>query len=104
VFFPYIKLSEEEETSNHYYLICFNMITAEIDIIDNIHNDLEDLDLRYSPYAMALINSFIDYLEYIKHPKVDAFFSHSKNTANALEDSLQRCRLQIVCNEAHGNV
>ncbi|GKA01675.1 ulp1 protease family, C-terminal catalytic domain-containing protein [Tanacetum coccineum] len=73
VFFPCIKLSEE--TSNHYYLICFNMMTAEIDIIDNLHNDLEDLDLRYGPYAMALINSFIHYLEYIKHPKVDAFFS-----------------------------
>ncbi|GJR20031.1 hypothetical protein Tco_0968558 [Tanacetum coccineum] len=54
VFFTCIKLSEEEETSNHYYLICFNMMTAEIDIIDNIHNDLEDLDLRYGPYAMAL--------------------------------------------------
>ncbi|GJY85503.1 hypothetical protein Tco_0499529 [Tanacetum coccineum] len=54
VFFPCIKLSEEEETRNHYYLICFNMMTAEIDIIDNIHNDLEDLDLRYGPYAMAL--------------------------------------------------
>ncbi|GKE28001.1 ulp1 protease family, C-terminal catalytic domain-containing protein, partial [Tanacetum coccineum] len=75
VFFPCIKLSEEEETSNHYYLICFNMMTAEIDIIDNIHNDLEDLDLRYGPYAMALINTFIYYLGYIKHPKVDAFFS-----------------------------
>ncbi|GKC83863.1 hypothetical protein Tco_1139580, partial [Tanacetum coccineum] len=54
VFFPCIKLSEEEETSNHYYLICFNMMTAEIDIIDNIRNYLEDLDLRYGPYAMAL--------------------------------------------------
>ncbi|GJW04618.1 ulp1 protease family, C-terminal catalytic domain-containing protein [Tanacetum coccineum] len=75
VFFPCIKFSEEEETSNHYYLIFFNMMTAEIDIIDNIHNDLEDLNLRYGPYAMALINSFIHYLEYIKHPKVDAFFS-----------------------------
>ncbi|GKE37815.1 hypothetical protein Tco_1461220 [Tanacetum coccineum] len=54
VFFPCIKLSEEEETSNHYYLICINMMTAEIDIINNIHNDLEDLDLRYGPYTMAL--------------------------------------------------
>ncbi|GKG45029.1 hypothetical protein Tco_0495107, partial [Tanacetum coccineum] len=36
------------------YLICFNMMTAEIDIIDNLHNDLEDLDLRYGPCAMAL--------------------------------------------------
>nr|GEU93246.1 ulp1 protease family, C-terminal catalytic domain-containing protein [Tanacetum cinerariifolium] len=75
VFFPCIKLLEEEDRSNHYYLICFNMMIVEIDIIDNIHNDLEDLNLRYGPYAMALINSFIDYLEYIKHPKVDAFFS-----------------------------
>nr|GEV19813.1 hypothetical protein [Tanacetum cinerariifolium] len=55
VFFPCIKLSEEEEVSNHYYLICFNMMTDEIGIIDNIHNDLEDLDLRYGPYAMALV-------------------------------------------------
>ncbi|GKB52007.1 hypothetical protein Tco_0902760, partial [Tanacetum coccineum] len=55
VFFPCIKLSEEEERRNHYYLICFNMMTAEIDIIDNIQNDLEDLDLRYGPYAMALL-------------------------------------------------
>ncbi|GJU57277.1 hypothetical protein Tco_1235043, partial [Tanacetum coccineum] len=54
VFFPCIKLSEE--TSNHHYLICFNMMTAEIDIIDNLHNDLEDLDLRYGPYAMALVS------------------------------------------------
>nr|GEW17794.1 ulp1 protease family, C-terminal catalytic domain-containing protein [Tanacetum cinerariifolium] len=53
VFFPCVKLSEEE-TSNHYYLICFNMMTIEIDIIDNIYNDLEDLDLRYGPHAMAL--------------------------------------------------
>ncbi|GJS80759.1 hypothetical protein Tco_0730640 [Tanacetum coccineum] len=52
VFFPCIKLSEE--TSSHYYLICFNMMTAKIDIIDNLNNDLEDLDLRYGPYAMAL--------------------------------------------------
>ncbi|GJR20033.1 ulp1 protease family, C-terminal catalytic domain-containing protein [Tanacetum coccineum] len=74
VFFPCIKLLDKE-TSNHYYLICFNMMTAEIDIIDNIHNDVEDLELRYGPYAMGLINTFIDYLGYKKHPKVDAFFS-----------------------------
>nr|GEZ96492.1 ulp1 protease family, C-terminal catalytic domain-containing protein [Tanacetum cinerariifolium] len=49
-----IVQKEEKETSNRYYLICFNMMTAEIDIIDNIHKDLEDLDLRYGPYAMAL--------------------------------------------------
>ncbi|GKE22428.1 zinc finger CCCH domain-containing protein 19, partial [Tanacetum coccineum] len=48
VFFPCMK------DSNHHYIICFDMKNAEIDIIDNINNDVEDISVRYGAYAMAL--------------------------------------------------
>lgn len=53
VFFPMIKMSKE---SHHFYLICFNLKTVEIDIIDNIDNDLEDLDVRYGAYANTVVS------------------------------------------------
>lgn len=40
---------------NHYYLLCFNMISAEIEIMDNLDDDSEDLDDRYGPYAMTMV-------------------------------------------------
>ncbi|GJT82839.1 ulp1 protease family, C-terminal catalytic domain-containing protein [Tanacetum coccineum] len=40
VFFPMITTKR----SHHFYLICFNMKTAEIDIIDNLNNDVDDID------------------------------------------------------------
>ncbi|GJV19956.1 hypothetical protein Tco_1368976 [Tanacetum coccineum] len=48
-FFPCMK------DSNHHYIICFDMKNAEIDIIDNINNDVEDISVRYGAYAMALV-------------------------------------------------
>ncbi|GJU76662.1 ulp1 protease family, C-terminal catalytic domain-containing protein [Tanacetum coccineum] len=66
VFFPCIK------DSNHHYIICFNIKNAEIDIIDNINNDVEDISERYGAYAMALIDSFINYLERCYHPGIFA--------------------------------
>ncbi|GKA61264.1 ulp1 protease family, C-terminal catalytic domain-containing protein [Tanacetum coccineum] len=39
VFFPTITTKR----SHHFYLICFNMKTAEIDIIDNLDNDVDDI-------------------------------------------------------------
>ncbi|GJX05102.1 ulp1 protease family, C-terminal catalytic domain-containing protein [Tanacetum coccineum] len=66
VFFPCIK------DSNHYYIICFDMKNAEIDIIDNINNDVEDISERYGAYAVALIDSFINYLERHNHPSIFA--------------------------------
>ncbi|GKE46050.1 hypothetical protein Tco_1477308, partial [Tanacetum coccineum] len=53
-FFPCMK------DSNHHYIICFDMKNAEIDIIDNINNDVEDISVRYGAYAMALVR-FIQY-------------------------------------------
>ncbi|GJZ38088.1 hypothetical protein Tco_0584279, partial [Tanacetum coccineum] len=47
-FFPCIK------DTNHHYIVCFDMKNAEIDIIDNIKNDVEDISERYGAYAMAL--------------------------------------------------
>ena len=32
------------------------MKTVEIDIIDNMHNDNEDLDTRYSPYGQKVVS------------------------------------------------
>ncbi|GKC08762.1 hypothetical protein Tco_1000372 [Tanacetum coccineum] len=91
VFFPCIKLSEEEETSNHYYLICFNMMTAEIDIIDNIHNDLEDLDLRYGPYAMAL--TVITHNDAYQADDLDAYDSDC--------DELNTAKVALMTNLSH---
>ncbi|GKB78926.1 hypothetical protein Tco_0945821, partial [Tanacetum coccineum] len=47
-FFPCIK------DSNHHYIICFDMKNAEIEIIDNINNEVEDISVRYGAYTMAL--------------------------------------------------
>ncbi|GJU38688.1 FAR1 DNA binding domain, zinc finger, SWIM-type, MULE transposase domain containing protein [Tanacetum coccineum] len=44
-----------KKDSNHHYIICFDMKNAEIDIIDNINNDVEDISERYGAYAMALV-------------------------------------------------
>ncbi|GJX43551.1 hypothetical protein Tco_0260227 [Tanacetum coccineum] len=43
VFFPIITTKR----SHHFYLMCFNMKTAEIDIIDNLNNDVDDIGQRY---------------------------------------------------------
>ncbi|GJS63188.1 hypothetical protein Tco_0677752, partial [Tanacetum coccineum] len=48
VFFPCIK------DSNNYYIICFDMKNAEIDIISNINNDVEDISERYGDYAISM--------------------------------------------------
>ncbi|GJW73489.1 ulp1 protease family, C-terminal catalytic domain-containing protein [Tanacetum coccineum] len=60
VFFPTIKMSKE---SNHFYVICFNLNTSEIEIIDNIDNGIDDMKTRYGVFPYALMESFIDYLE-----------------------------------------
>ncbi|GJT67808.1 ulp1 protease family, C-terminal catalytic domain-containing protein [Tanacetum coccineum] len=39
VFFPMVTTKR----SHHFYLICFNMKTAEINIIDNLDNDVDDI-------------------------------------------------------------
>ncbi|GJU75747.1 ulp1 protease family, C-terminal catalytic domain-containing protein [Tanacetum coccineum] len=64
VFFPTIKTSKK---SNHFYVICFNLKTSEIDIIDNIDNAIDDIKTRYGGFPCALMESFIDYLERKKH-------------------------------------
>ncbi|GKC01280.1 hypothetical protein Tco_0987416 [Tanacetum coccineum] len=43
VFFPMITTKR----SHHFYLMCFNMKSAEIDIIDNLNNDVDDIGQRY---------------------------------------------------------
>ncbi|GKB74951.1 ulp1 protease family, C-terminal catalytic domain-containing protein [Tanacetum coccineum] len=65
VFFPMITTKR----SHHFYLICFNMKTAEIDIIDNLDNDIEDISVRYGELPIYLIHTFLDYLGRINHPK-----------------------------------
>lgn len=47
-----------EKSSNHYYLICFNLRAAEIDIIDNDPNDIDDISVKYGnvPNAIVRIN------------------------------------------------
>ncbi|GKB13015.1 hypothetical protein Tco_0846938 [Tanacetum coccineum] len=65
-FFPCIK------DSNHHYIICFDMKNAEIDIISNINNDVEDISERYGDYAISMIDSFINYLERHNHPSIFA--------------------------------
>ncbi|GKD53010.1 ulp1 protease family, C-terminal catalytic domain-containing protein, partial [Tanacetum coccineum] len=64
VFFPTIKRSKK---SNHFYVICFNLKTSEIDIIDNIDNGIDDIKTRYCVFPCALMESFIDYLERKKY-------------------------------------
>ncbi|GJY60878.1 ulp1 protease family, C-terminal catalytic domain-containing protein [Tanacetum coccineum] len=64
VFFPTIKMSKK---SNHFYVICFNLKTSEIDIIDNIDNGIDDIKTRYGGFPCALMESFIDYPERKKH-------------------------------------
>nr|GEY01685.1 ulp1 protease family, C-terminal catalytic domain-containing protein [Tanacetum cinerariifolium] len=66
VFFPLTKMSK---SSDHFYVICFNMKTFKIDIIDNIDNGIYDIPTRYGDLAGALIDSFVDYLEINSHPK-----------------------------------
>ncbi|GJW53778.1 hypothetical protein Tco_0097863 [Tanacetum coccineum] len=51
VFFPMITTKR----SHHFYLICFNMKTAEIDIIDNLDNDVDDISVRYGELPIYLI-------------------------------------------------
>nr|GEU35737.1 ulp1 protease family, C-terminal catalytic domain-containing protein [Tanacetum cinerariifolium] len=65
-FFPCIK------DLNHHYIICFDMKNAEIDIIDNINDDVEDIPERYGAYAMDLIDTFINYLEKHNHRSIIA--------------------------------
>ncbi|GJT80249.1 ulp1 protease family, C-terminal catalytic domain-containing protein [Tanacetum coccineum] len=64
VFFPAIKMSKK---SNHFYVICFNLKTSEIKIIDNIDNGIDDIKTRYGGFPYALMESFIDYLERNKY-------------------------------------
>ncbi|GJY22987.1 ulp1 protease family, C-terminal catalytic domain-containing protein [Tanacetum coccineum] len=64
VFFPTIKMSKQ---SNHFYVICLNLKTFEIDIIDNIDNGIDDIKIRYGGFPCALMESFIDYLERKKY-------------------------------------
>ncbi|GJX10255.1 ulp1 protease family, C-terminal catalytic domain-containing protein [Tanacetum coccineum] len=68
VFFPSVMKILDE--LNHYYIICFDLKYGQIDIIDNIYNDDEDITARYGIYAMALIDSFINYLERVNHSKI----------------------------------
>ncbi|PWA72729.1 hypothetical protein CTI12_AA262800 [Artemisia annua] len=68
VFFPCIKMTESG--SNHYYVICFNLKNGNIDILDNIDNGIEDISVRYGKYAQVLIDTFVNYLERRKYPKV----------------------------------
>ncbi|PWA81936.1 ulp1 protease family, C-terminal catalytic domain-containing protein [Artemisia annua] len=70
VFFRMIHITKK---THHFYLICFNMKTVEIDVIDNINNNLEVLDRIYGPYANLVIKSFIEYMKREKHPKSDEF-------------------------------
>ncbi|GKB92960.1 hypothetical protein Tco_0979097, partial [Tanacetum coccineum] len=51
VFFPTIKMSKK---SNHFYVICFNLKTSEIEIIDNIDNGIDDIKTRYGGFPYAL--------------------------------------------------
>ncbi|GJZ65673.1 hypothetical protein Tco_0622369 [Tanacetum coccineum] len=64
VFFPAIKMSK---ISNHFYVICFNLKTSGIKIIDNIDNGIDDIKIRYGGFLYALMESFIDYLERKKY-------------------------------------
>ncbi|GJS72230.1 ribonuclease H-like domain-containing protein [Tanacetum coccineum] len=64
VFFPTIKISKK---SNHFYVICFNLKTSKIDIIDNIDNGINDIKTRYGGFPCALMESFIDYMERKKY-------------------------------------
>ena len=52
--------------SHHFYVICFNLKTAEIDVIDNINSDFEDLDERYGAYANLLVS--IVYISFFLTP------------------------------------
>ena len=63
VFFPMIQISKK---SHHFYVICFNLKTAEIDVIDNINSDFEDLDERYGAYANLLVS--IVYISFFLTP------------------------------------
>nr|GEW13682.1 ulp1 protease family, C-terminal catalytic domain-containing protein [Tanacetum cinerariifolium] len=65
VFFPTIKMSK----NNHFYVICFNLKTFEIDIIDKIDNGIDDIKTRYGGFPCAPMDSFIDYLERKKYQK-----------------------------------
>nr|GEU35738.1 ulp1 protease family, C-terminal catalytic domain-containing protein [Tanacetum cinerariifolium] len=55
VFFPMITTKK----SHQFYLICFNMKTAEIDIIDNLNNDIEDISVRYGELPIYLIKALL---------------------------------------------
>ncbi|GKC32509.1 ulp1 protease family, C-terminal catalytic domain-containing protein, partial [Tanacetum coccineum] len=59
VFFPMLTT----KTSHHFYLICFNMKTAEIDIIDNLDNDVDDISVRYGELPIYLTKNTKDALE-----------------------------------------
>ncbi|GJR40671.1 ulp1 protease family, C-terminal catalytic domain-containing protein [Tanacetum coccineum] len=66
VFLPTIKMLKK---SNHFYVICFNLKTSKIDIIDNIDNGIDDIKTRCGGFPCALMESFIDYLERKKYQK-----------------------------------
>ncbi|GJV19955.1 hypothetical protein Tco_1368975 [Tanacetum coccineum] len=58
VFFPMITT----KGSHHFYLMCFKMKTAEIDIIDNLNNDVDDIGQRYGNlpiYLIIYVNSIV---------------------------------------------
>ncbi|GJZ93372.1 hypothetical protein Tco_0665437 [Tanacetum coccineum] len=63
VFFPTIKMSKQ---SNHFYVICFNLKTSEIKIIDNIDNGIDDIKTRYDGYPYALKTLLKEAQAYIK--------------------------------------
>ncbi|PWA58131.1 ulp1 protease family, C-terminal catalytic domain-containing protein [Artemisia annua] len=43
-------------------------LTAEIDIMDNMYNEIDDISVRYGNVANAIVDSFVDYLRRVKHP------------------------------------
>ncbi|GKA89309.1 hypothetical protein Tco_0811121, partial [Tanacetum coccineum] len=57
VFFPEFKMSKK---SNHFYVICFNLKTSEIEIIDNIDNGIDDIKTRYGGFPYALMELEMD--------------------------------------------
>ncbi|KAD3337024.1 hypothetical protein E3N88_32544 [Mikania micrantha] len=70
VFFPVLEF-------NHYYLINFELKNSAISVIDNFHESIPLVGLRYnadyylkdSPYKVKDV--FVQYLKQIQHPKID---------------------------------
>lgn len=51
-------------TTNHFYLICFNLKTPRIDIIDNIKSEENDIFERYGnmPKTLVSVNNLLHYM------------------------------------------